>query len=72
MGLMNTLDVFLKERGVTTAYRFEKDTGLKETTARRLFKNRDVYPDKESVIKICRAYAAQPGDFLVYVPSEVA
>lgn len=66
MGLMNTLDKFLADRGVTTAYRFEKDTGLPESTARRLFKNRNVYPDKKAVIAICKAYKAKPGDFLDY------
>jgi len=68
MALMNTLDNFLKQHGVETAYRFQKDTGLAEATARRLFKRRDVYPDAASTMKICKAYSAQPGDFLIYVP----
>lgn len=66
MGLMNTLDKFLKDRGVKTAYRFWKDTTLPQSTAYRLFKDRSVYPDKKAVEAICEKYSAQPGDFLVY------
>mgnify|MGYP001788462281 CR=1 FL=1 len=64
MEIMNTLNVFLKERGVVKQSVFIRDTGLKEATARRLFKDRSVYPDRASVVSICRAYKAQPGDFL--------
>lgn len=67
MMIVNTLDTFLEKRGVKTAYRFQKDTGLAEATARRLFKRRDVFPDKSSIAKICEAYRVKPGEFLDYV-----
>jgi DNA-binding Xre family transcriptional regulator len=69
---MNTLDKFLEEHGVHNAYQFHKATGLPEATARRLYKNRDVFPDKETIMKICQAFNAQPGEFLAYAPVDVA
>ena len=68
MRLMNTLDEFLAEKGVTSGYRFWKATGLTQSTAYRLYRDRDTYPDRDSVITICKTYDAQPGDFLKYVP----
>lgn len=67
MALVNTLDKFLKERGVERIVQFQRDTGLPEATARRLFKRRDVFPDKASIDKICKAYKARPGEFLDYI-----
>lgn len=68
--IINVLDEFLQNKGVKTAYRFQKDTGLPEATAYRLFKQREVYPDKKSQEVICRVCNAQPGDFLRYIEEE--
>ncbi|MBD1882142.1 helix-turn-helix transcriptional regulator [Coleofasciculus sp. FACHB-T130] len=70
MAMINTLEDFLKGRGVETPYQFWKDTGLAQATAYRLFRKRAAYPSKEAQDAICRTYAAQPGDFLRYVPDE--
>jgi len=72
-GLVNTLDVFLAKKGVFTAYRFHKDTGLSIQTARKLLTERTAYPEQKSTVaKICKTYDAQPGEFLAYMPDEQA
>ncbi|WP_367279364.1 helix-turn-helix domain-containing protein [Thermoleptolyngbya sp. M55_K2018_002] len=59
----------LTGRGVTSSWQFHKQTGLPLTTARRLFKDRRVIPDRASMTRICRTYQVQPGDFLRFDPS---
>jgi DNA-binding Xre family transcriptional regulator len=71
MALMNKIDSFAKERGVPSANQFWKKTGLPRATAFRLFRDRDAYPDRKSVESICRAFQAQPGEFLSYTFSDV-
>lgn len=67
---MNRIKDFLLERDVASAYQFQKQTGLAEATAYRLFNKREVYPDRRTVNTICKTFDAQPGDFLVYVPDD--
>lgn len=70
MPMINTLNEFLATKGVNTAYKFHKETGLPQATAYRLFNKRDVYPDQRTQEIICRTFNAQPGDFLRYLPNE--
>ena len=64
--MVNKIQVFVKERVCHNAYRFWKATGLSQSTAYRLYNDSTAYPSKENQEAICRAFNAQPGDFLQY------
>lgn len=69
MGMKNTIRELIQARSIT-AYRFWKDVGCSRDVAYRLV-NDPSYIPRESVMEmICRAYALQPGDFLIYVPED--
>lgn len=67
---MNRIQEFAKERGIPSANQFWQKTELPRATAFRLWRDRSIYPDKNSVIAICRAFQSQPGDFLVFDEEE--
>lgn len=67
MGIVNTIAEFAKAQGCKNAYEFWKITGLSQATAYRLYNNPDAFPSKETQDAICKAFNAQPGDFLRYV-----
>ncbi len=69
MGIVNTIADFAKAQGCKNAYEFWKITGLSQPTVYRLYKNPDAFPSKETQDAICKAFNAQPGDFLRYVPN---
>ncbi len=66
MAMINRIQAFALERGCHNAYRFWKATGLPQSTAYRLYNDPTAYPSKENQEAICRAFNAQPGDFLQY------
>lgn len=70
MGIRNTIEALAKKYGDDTAYKFWKRTGLSQTTAYRLYQNRDAIPSEPAMTAICQAYDVQPGDFLEYVPTQ--
>ncbi len=49
------------------ANKFWQITGLPRATAFRLWRDRDIYPDRTTVEVICKKLKAQPGDFLIYM-----
>ena len=67
MGIINTIAAFATAQGCKNAYEFWKTTGLSQATAYRLYNNPDAFPSKETQDAICKAFNAQPGDFLCYV-----
>jgi DNA-binding Xre family transcriptional regulator len=69
MGIVNTIAEFAKAQGCKNAYEFWKITGLSQPTVYRLYNNPDAFPSKETQDAICKAFNAQPGDFLRYVPN---
>jgi DNA-binding Xre family transcriptional regulator len=66
MGIVNTIAEFAKAQGCRNAYEFWKVTGLSQATAYRLYNNPTAFPSKETQEAICRAFNAQPGEFLRY------
>lgn len=64
--LLNRIQEFGREQGISSANQFWQRTGLPRATAFRLWRNRDVYPDRATVETICKTFNGQPGDFLVY------
>jgi len=70
MGMINTIAEFAKAKGCRNAYEFWKLTGLKESTAYRLYTDQAAYPSKENQNAICKAFSAQPGEFLRYIPDD--
>ncbi len=67
MGLMNRIQEFGKEKGIPSANKFWQITGLPRATAFRLWRDRNIYPDRTTVEVICKKLKAQPGDFLIYM-----
>ena len=53
----------------TSAYRFWKETNLSRPTAYRLVSDPTYVPSGEVLDKICSAYQIQPGEVLVWKPS---
>ncbi|PZV20186.1 MAG: hypothetical protein DCF21_05535 [Leptolyngbya sp.] len=45
-------------------------TGPSQAIAYRLYNNPDAFPSKETQDAICKAFNAQPGDFLRYAPND--
>lgn len=70
MGIVNTIAEFATAQGCKNAYEFWKTTGLSQATAYRLYTNPNAFPSKETQDVICKAFNAQPGDFLRYVPDD--
>lgn len=70
--LINTVDRLAIAHGIKNAYQFCKkvEGWMPESTARRLYRDRNIWPDKSSVIAICEVFKVQPGDFLAYIPEE--
>lgn len=66
MAMINKIKKLAEERGCPNAYRFWKATGLPQSTAYRLYNDPNAYPSRENQEAICRAFKAQPGDFLQY------
>jgi len=66
--MINVIEEFAKARGCKNAYEFWKITGLPQATIYRLYNDPKAYPSKETQDAICKAFDAQPGDFLRYVP----
>ncbi|MBW4540695.1 MAG: helix-turn-helix transcriptional regulator [Myxacorys chilensis ATA2-1-KO14] len=64
---MNRIQEFGKEKGIPSANKFWQKTGLPRATAFRLWRDRNIYPDRATVEAICRTLNAQPGDFLVFI-----
>ncbi len=67
MAMINTIAEFAQARGCRNAYEFWKLTGLPQATAYRLYSDRQAYPSRENQNSICKAFNAQPGDFLRYI-----
>ena len=67
MGIVNTIAEFAQAQGCRNAYEFWKITGLSQATAYRLYNNPTAFPSKETQEAICKAFGAQPGDFLRYM-----
>lgn len=65
--LSNRIQEFGKEKGIPSANKFWQITGLPRATAFRLWRDRDIYPDRTTVEVICKKLNAQPGDFLIYM-----
>ena len=70
MAVINRIKEFLDSRGVTSGYQFWKETGLPQSTAFRLYGDRNVYPSKKVASIICSTYNVEPGEFLGYVPAQ--
>ena len=70
MAMINTIGEFARLRGCKNAYEFWKITGLPQATAYRLYSDQTAYPSKENQNAICKAFNAQPGEFLRYIPDE--
>jgi DNA-binding Xre family transcriptional regulator len=70
MSIVNTIAALATAQGCKNAYEFWKTTGLSQATAYRLYNNPDAFPSKETQEVICKAFDAQPGDFLHYVADE--
>jgi DNA-binding Xre family transcriptional regulator len=68
MAMINTISEFAQQRGCKNAYEFWKITGLSQATAYQLYSDRTAYPSKDNQNAICRAFNAQPGEFLRYIP----
>jgi DNA-binding Xre family transcriptional regulator len=69
MTMINTIAEFARARGCKNAYEFWKRTGLSQATAYRLYNDPLAYPSRENQDAICKAFDAQPGDFLQYIPA---
>lgn len=63
---MNRIKEVLTSKGVSSGYKFWKQSGLSQTTAYRIWREPAVYPDKETTETICKVFGLQPGDFLYY------
>jgi hypothetical protein len=68
--MINTIAEFARARGCKNAYEFWKLTGLRQPTAYRLYSDSTAYPSRENQNAICKAFNAQPGDFLRYIPDQ--
>jgi DNA-binding Xre family transcriptional regulator len=68
MGIVNTIAEFAQAEGCKNAYEFWKITGLSQPTAYRLYNHPEAFPSKETQDAICKAFNAQPGDFMRYIP----
>jgi DNA-binding Xre family transcriptional regulator len=68
MPIINTIKEFAQAKGCKNAYEFWKITGLSQPTTYRLYNNPTAFPSKETQEAICKAFDAQPGDFLQYIP----
>ena len=67
VSLKNKIREVCESAGDTTAYQFMRRTGISQTAAYRLFEDNRRIPGETTLIKICTAYAVQPGDVLVAV-----
>lgn len=71
MPVINKIQDFLRvKRGVTTPYRFWKDTGISRPVAYDLWNDPHKLPDPSAYAKICDRYEVQPSDFLSWVPDD--
>jgi DNA-binding Xre family transcriptional regulator len=70
MSVINAIKEFVQANGCKNAYEFWKVTGLSQATAYRLYNDPNSYPSRDTQNAICKAFEAQPGDFLRYVPDE--
>lgn len=63
MGILNTISAFSITQGCRNDYKFWKIMGCSRI-AYRLYNNPDAFPSKETQDAICKAFNAQPGDFI--------
>jgi DNA-binding Xre family transcriptional regulator len=68
--MINVIQQFAIAKGCRNAYEFWKITGIPQATAYRLYTDPNSYPSRDTQNAICKAFEAQPGDFLRYVPDE--
>jgi transcriptional regulator with XRE-family HTH domain len=64
MAMINKVKEFATKQGIKTAYEFAQKTEVPESTAHRLFRNRNNYPSKQIQELICKKFRVQPGEFL--------
>ena len=77
--MRNKIKEFLEQRpdpvtgkSGTSAYRFWRETNLSRPTAYRLVADSTYIPSGDVLDKICTTYHVQPGELLVWFPSEDA
>lgn len=70
MTIVNAIKEFAQAKGCKNAYEFWKITGLSQPTVYRLYNDPMAFPSRETQNAICKAFDAQPGDFLRYIPDK--
>lgn len=67
---MERIELKVKElargRNIQNAYQLQKELGVAPMVARRLWNNELKQMDFRTLITLCRTFACQPGDLLLY------
>lgn len=67
LAMRNGIKEFAKSKGIESQSQFAERTGIKLPTVYRLWRDPSVYPSRSNQEAICRAFNAQPGEFLRFV-----
>ena len=67
--VINRIDRILKDRNIS-AYKFWKMTGIGESTAYKLCRDRNHLPTPDHLVAICETFKIQPGEFLEWIEVE--